>query len=329
MCLTLFKSFRFTLKLPEKLMTKLMEKSLQNLPPQIRPTPMSLKIIIISTWRSGTSFLNDILSSHDGVFSHYEPLHHFGIKRFRDKYDPESVEAQKFIKGVLNCEYVDKTYFSNLQANKFIVRNNKIFWNLCQNEEYENECYTKDFLEASCSLFPIHVIKTVRLGVPLLESLLEDRSTNLHVIFLVRDPRAVMSSRKSKKVIFCRKNPECADPAILCHHMNNDHKEFLKLSIKHSERIHLLRYEDLAKSPIEIIKNLMNKFGLSINKNMEDFINNRTSNELANAFSTYKISKNHINDWQLKLNREYIADIEKDCLHIMKIFGYELYSKRD
>ena len=35
--------------------------------------------LVSTTWRSGSTFLGDILHSHPGTYYHFEPLMHFGI----------------------------------------------------------------------------------------------------------------------------------------------------------------------------------------------------------------------------------------------------------
>ena len=58
-------------------------------------------------------------------------------------------------------------------------------------------CFIPEFYSATCSLFPIRVIKTVRLRVSVVEDLLRDPDigSNLKVVMLVRDPRGLMNSR--------------------------------------------------------------------------------------------------------------------------------------
>ena len=78
-----------------------------------------------------------------------------------------------------------------------------------------------EFYRAACPLFPIRLIKTVRLRVPYVEGLLQDPeiSSNLRVVMLSRDPRGVMTSRSA--VNWCE-NPHCSDPEFACKDLDND-----------------------------------------------------------------------------------------------------------
>ena len=78
---------------------------------------------ITTTWRSGSTFLGDILLSHPATFYHYEPLIHFYINQVRDG-TPLASEAIKVIKSIFHCDYSDLgmcllTPMSNLMPNNY------------------------------------------------------------------------------------------------------------------------------------------------------------------------------------------------------------------
>ncbi len=82
-------------------------------------------------------------------------------------------------------------------------------------------CFMPEFYHATCPLFPIRLIKTVRLRVPYIEDLLKDPEIgpNLKVIMLVRDPRGVMRSRSA--MTWCE-NPQCSNPEFVCNDLLED-----------------------------------------------------------------------------------------------------------
>ena len=57
------------------------------------------------------------------------------------------------------------------------------------------KCSNPQFLDNFCSRFPIQFTKTVRFPLNLTESLL-DEIPDLKIVYLVRDPRANLQSRK-------------------------------------------------------------------------------------------------------------------------------------
>ena len=55
-------------------------------------------------------------------------------------------------------------------------------------------------LNAICPLYPIKLVKTVRLKVAETRRLLEVVDVNVKIIFLVRDPRGVFASRREERI---------------------------------------------------------------------------------------------------------------------------------
>ena len=82
-------------------------------------------------------------------------------------------------------------------------------------------CFMPEFYRTVCPLFPIRLIKTVRLRVPFVEGLLQDPeiSSNLKIVVLSRDPRGVMTSRSA--MYWCE-NPHCSDPEFACKDLDED-----------------------------------------------------------------------------------------------------------
>ena len=80
---------------------------------------------------------------------------------------------------------------------------------------------------------PIQVTKVDRINLKFVSELLEDEEIGFStkIFYLVRDPRAVMHSRKDFP--WCVKTKECFDPTYLCQDMVQDYYEsqrLLKLS---------------------------------------------------------------------------------------------------
>ena len=82
-------------------------------------------------------------------------------------------------------------------------------------------CFMPELYLSTCPIFPIRLIKTVRLRVEETEKLLLDPELGppLKIVVLVRDPRGVMTSRSSMD--WCQK-PTCIDPSTVCQHLQSD-----------------------------------------------------------------------------------------------------------
>lgn len=62
-----------------------------------------IRSIIVTTWRSGSTFLGDILNSYPANYYHYEPLLDFGIVQIRGP--PNAQKALNVLSNLLNCNY--------------------------------------------------------------------------------------------------------------------------------------------------------------------------------------------------------------------------------
>ena len=162
---------------------------------------------LVSSWRSGSSIVGHLLNSHPASFYNYEPLHQFGLVKV-GQVSQQADSALKLIQNLIKCDYQndmnDWLVYQRVKANWCFAQNTRL-WNRCnmgrQNiSDFQTVCFHPKYVEQMCKLFPFQVIKTVRLHLDLTESLVKDPSTNVKVLLLVRDPRAIIESRKHKKV---------------------------------------------------------------------------------------------------------------------------------
>ena len=59
-------------------------------------------ILLVTTWRSGSTFLSQQLASHPTAFFHYEPLWHFGVKQIRT--GKPAKKQMEHLKNLLQCK---------------------------------------------------------------------------------------------------------------------------------------------------------------------------------------------------------------------------------
>lgn len=151
--------------------------------------------VIISTWRSGSTFLGDIMNSMPGNYYHYEPLLYYDIVQIRGP--PQSTEALSTLRQLLKCNYTGlEDYLEYGQGHTFLFTHNTRLWRNCQ--LYPQFCFDPNFLNPFCRLFPFQSMKVVRLRAALTEPLLIDTGLNVKIVLLVRDPRGTIQSRKHR-----------------------------------------------------------------------------------------------------------------------------------
>lgn len=168
-------------------------EKLSDLTPETGGTPF--RSVIFTTWRSGSTFLGDILNAMPGNYYHYEPLLHYDIVQVRGP--PLSEPALEHLRKLLLCNYTGMEDYLNYGKDHFnLFTHNTRLWKHCK--LFTNYCFTPKFLESFCKLFPLQSMKTVRLRAALAPVLLDDPSLNVKVILLIRDPRGTIQSRRHR-----------------------------------------------------------------------------------------------------------------------------------
>ena len=76
----------------------------------------SSKLILVSSWRSGSSFLSELLASHPASLLQTEPLTTLGIKRIFNIYDNDATAAYEIVSNVVKCNSsgLKGTYLTDL-----------------------------------------------------------------------------------------------------------------------------------------------------------------------------------------------------------------------
>lgn len=62
-----------------------------------------MRSVILTSWRSGSTFLGDVVNAHPANFYHYEPLLDFGIVQIRGP--PLADEALRNLESLLRCDF--------------------------------------------------------------------------------------------------------------------------------------------------------------------------------------------------------------------------------
>ncbi|XP_031358473.1 carbohydrate sulfotransferase 5-like [Photinus pyralis] len=273
-----------------------------------------LRNIIITTWRSGSTFLGDIMNAIPGNYYHYEPLLHFGIVQIRGP--PYGDEAVKTLKKLLNCDYTDlDNYLAYGKTHIYLFTHNKRLWNVCA-----KYCWDPTFLREFCKLFPFQSMKVVRLRLALAEELLKDESLNVRVLLLIRDPRGTLQSRKHRD--WCPGAPDCDQPNLLCEDIVADYKTAIRFQNEYPTRFRVIRYEDLSIDPYRHVKDLFQFFQLYMHPSVEAFLNSHTNHNSGGTSSTFRDSKSAPFHWRTELNFSEVQYIEKNCDQAMKLWGY-------
>lgn len=125
-----------------------------------------MRSVIISTWRSGSNFLGEILNHTIGNFYHYEPLTNYVNSNIGEPaLNPAAIVH---IKKLLHCDYTDMVDYSNNFTRSDLFYQNTKLWN-------KNYLFGSfKFIEQWCTVFPFQSMKVLGIRLALAEQLLAD-----------------------------------------------------------------------------------------------------------------------------------------------------------
>ncbi|XP_043935017.1 carbohydrate sulfotransferase 5-like [Protopterus annectens] len=319
--------------------------------------PEQIHILIISSWRSGSSFVGQIFNQHPQVFYLMEPAWHVWMSLRRSNAKVLQMAVRDLLRSVFLCDM--SVYDAYLHTNK--SNSNLFMWevsralcsppvcNLFQHTDIIKEvgcklvCKNQPFhkVREACKSYSHVVLKEVRIfHLNALYPLLSDPSLNLKIIHLVRDPRAVFSSRARTTRLLS------ADSWLIANSFNNNteytvikevcrsHKKIYETATEGTisflkDRYMLLRYEDLVKDPITKVKEMYNFAGLGLTPVIEAWINETTKENNAIKYNAVFRTgpRNAVNvsqAWRNTLSFEKIEEVQNICKESMEHFGYRL-----
>lgn len=182
-------------------------------------------ILIVTTWRSGGTFLGDLLNHHPGVFYSFEPTSKDVEEKLMTARSTKSIQEEyiELISQVLKCK-PQTGYIKYLKkvdrGNTYRFRQNVRMLNACK--PFWKTCFLPEYYFKSCPLFPIQLLKTTLLRVQTSLELFNDSvlAKSLKLVVLFRDPRGMMNSRKN--LGWCVTRAYCHYPKLVCDDMQDD-----------------------------------------------------------------------------------------------------------
>nr|XP_002127553.1 carbohydrate sulfotransferase 1 isoform X1 [Ciona intestinalis] len=264
------------------------------------PLPLQKKVVIILTnFRSGSSFFSEFLNQHPDVFYSFEPL--IPVSH-RDLCNENIPLKRKILSDMAQCivpawlqmySKLPKTlrhiYNRNIES---CVRKRFCFApftaELCTDEHCVKsntttkpfdcwaDCgvYNQNLVENTCRRKKMTAIKLIRLcDINVLKELVTDYNLDLKVVHLLRDPRGIANSRHllSRRLDInqslrstCNRQFTNANVGLY------EQPDWLK------HRYKLFRYEDAATNPFKVAKSLYDFVGLNFTNGIVDWIAEHT-----------------------------------------------------
>ena len=313
-------------------------------------------LIIVSHGRSGSSLMGDIFNHHPSVFYMYEPLQ-TPQRVWRLKSD-ENVSysglVKQFLTGVFRCKFnqpemladIERYYRkpSHPRISRAIASPPLCPYNMTDPRWDPKLCHpmTKESFGSVCKdNYDLTVIKVLFARIPEngIETILNTckplDDVDCKVVFLVRDPRAVIPSSHVIGFFKEKGGPNSKESLRIYSYWQckklEDNLEFIRKlpdSLRH--RIKLQRYEDLARNPLKELSGLYEFAGLTVLESVRTWLNETTHLSRKDCTEldgvTVTCTKDDAwqaaNRWRWKVNPHDIDIIEYYCGSVMRLMGY-------
>ncbi|XP_053305350.1 carbohydrate sulfotransferase 5-like [Spea bombifrons] len=317
-------------------------------------------ILILSSWRSGSSFVGQLFSQHPDVFYLMEPAWHVWVSMFQNSARVLHMAVRDLIRSVFHCDMSVFDAYMQKERNVSHLFQWAVSRALCSSpvcDLYEHDgisnemacktlCGKQPFakVEEACNTYSHVVVKEVRLfDVQVLYPLLTDPSLNLKIIHLVRDPRAVVKSREQSVKALARDNGIVLNTngtkvddgkyevmrEICRSHVQIYETASFKAPTFLKERYMLVRYEDVVRNPLIEIKEMYKFAKLKLTSKLQSWIYNithgRGPGHKKEAFrTTSRDAVNVSQAWRTSLTFQKVKKIQDVCKGAMGMLGYQL-----
>ncbi|XP_060615917.2 carbohydrate sulfotransferase 6-like [Anolis sagrei] len=322
--------------------------------------PHKIHVLILSSWRSGSTFAGQLFNQNPNVFYLMEPAKHL--------WNSMPWGSPELIQGAMR-DLLRSVFLCDMEAFRFYIRNaskvsHLFMWpmskGLCSPPACEAfsrfdivdkmECIAQcghapfEKISEACATYSHVVVKVVRLfQLEALYQLLGDPSLSLHIIHLVRDPRAIFASRRFISLLadnqFITKTTNSTpDIRRVMYKVCHSQVEMYFTALYHMPsawrgRYLLTRYEDLVGDPLGHLAKWYNFTGLTSTPKLQKWVYNithwPTSSERKEPLSIEKNAKFVSQAWRQQLSFKKVQDVQAICKEAMEVFGYKLMTSEE
>lgn len=322
------------------------------------PSNNKVHVLLLSSWRSGSSFLGQVFSQHPSVFYLMEPAWHVWTRMQKPAARTLRMAVRDLLRSVFQCDLsVMEAYLPEHPnvSSLFMWSHSRALCSppgcaLTPRNQFSNQtvCYQKcgsqglEAVQEACGSYSHVVLKEVRFfELESLYPLLQDPGLDLRIIHLVRDPRAVMRSREESAKAFESDNAVVLEqrsvPAAevqyqvmqeVCRsHVRINERAILKPPPFLKGRYKMVRYEDLARNPLEEILSMYEFVGLEMNRELEEWIYRVTHGKgKGSRKEAFKITSRNAVDisqaWRTTLPHNKVRRVQEVCKGAMSLLGY-------
>ena len=303
------------------------------------------KIMVLTTWQSGSSFVGQLLKKHPDVTYITEPLRL--LRSNGDTYNLSAATVNSYIEKLFNCAFTDAlsdTNHPSVEQGRLTPLTCEAFLNDCNDciSRTRGVCVLDDLhrLEQKCkrqtSCVAIELLRIYSNHLPLVENFLREAG---HVIHLVRDPRGVISSRITIDQATASKERYA--------YIEDNFAELVVNASQHCRRVRdaletissreiagpslqkfyrLYRYEDFAYHPEKTTRSLYSSLGMPLRNDVLTWLRKLTVRRTGsvNVDSSIRNLTETAEAWRYELPFSFVSDMQNltDCQYVMRRLGY-------
>lgn len=299
-------------------------------------------VVIVAHGRSGSTFLASIFDQHPRVFYVFEPLHGTRKTQLKD-YDKI---ATNLLYHIFKCDFSVGNSIRDIGTFfRFYSRalSSPPFCTFSRGDPrwQRKGCLTvtQENLELSCKVQHDTIVYKLLLeripgqSIGKLFETCELAGVECKIIYLIRDIRPVVMS--SQKVSFFKEKDRKEKSSMrqfvhsLCQMTETNLHLVRNLPLSLRSRVRLVRYEDLAVSPLDVLQSLYEYAGLEMLESIKKWIVNITHPstkelraEKRNPMSFIRNSLEILDKWRRLTDSCYVNVIERYCRDMMTSMGY-------
>ncbi|XP_047499038.1 carbohydrate sulfotransferase 6-like [Penaeus chinensis] len=284
-------------------------------------------ILLWTSWRSGSTFLGELLRRvSNKTFYSYEPLHMYHINVFDKKENDDTlIPPVVLLRDLLSCNFEAHSNLVKYQKKKrWYLLANKYLGKTCRRRGHlgmKVDCSSPLYVGGMCRSANVHLIKVLRLSLRWARTFLENKSLDFQILYLARDPRAVLSSRTKLK--WCN-TPMCRNPNVTCSHLAGDLAEASGLQREFPERFKFLHYDKICQDMTTSLADIMNFLGLPVQQEQIDLLKFKETSD--KKFSIFKNSLLQAQLWRSNTPFQGIVQpVQNSCESSLEKLGLRIF----
>lgn len=315
-------------------------------------------VLLLSSWRSGSSFLGQVFSQHPSVFYLMEPAWHVWTTMKKSGARTLRMAVRDLMRSVYQCDFsvMDSYMLENRKTSSLFmwyqsralcsppVCFQAPFGQISDASKCQEECVSLDFdkVEKACEIYSHVVLKETRFfELESIYPLLQDPNLDLRIVHLVRDPRAVYRSREESALSLKMDNaivleqrvvPEAEEQYRVMQEICQSHMRISETATQNPPqflkgRYKLVRYEDVTRNPLQEIRDIYDFVGLKMTNEMEAWIDKMTHGKgkgnAGNAFDVISRNASQVSQaWRTMLPHNKVKRIQELCKEAMSLLNY-------